>query len=708
MIDQGRNNLGEKYGNRHPYSFSERCTAWKYVQRSRVLRPVLISVFSYLVLFTTFGGNIFAQSSNLSPSVNPVSGQTDRSPSFLEAYWTEDSVSTSDSTATINNSKKEVGPGDGPSTLAIVLVNKGRTDITGVTGYLTLPHGFRSIEGENNVTSPNIAVASYDSVVKAGDIFTMYFTVDVLPQAKVGPYTGNLTLTYSKILEIGQISASMIIPFRVTGKVVLDTVLLNQNLTAGYPNPLQILITNTGSANATGAVVTVVGVSGGTTAANSAPDSRSVNGSSVTSINSQSFNIGNIPAGGSVLIAPVVYPDYSSGGTIQTLDLEIAYNNAYGIVTYSDYSIGMIIAPNPPEPVLGINPVMISTSSSNQDNSPNENKSDADIAEDEINEIPIELTAGSLEDLNLSITNNGSFPLTDIVFTLSSGTDSVKILGDTRWRVDYMAPRSSFPISTTAYAAEDVINTPMEFEIKAEYIERGQSKTDTLNIGAYIDGQIRIRTYDLDINYVGGTPNLVGNLLNEGNTVALFTTVELANPASPAESSQGNLNKTLVIDPSQQQYLGDLSENSPLPFSIPLSISNDLPSGDYPVSLNVTYSDNLRAVHKLLLNNTVGYEKQSSGSSNNDNSSGDAFTLANGFTGIIPIVIIAVIVIIVGLFLIRRKNKKKKEQERRISTKIRSVSHPSNPETMRGITDQDSDIFLDDDDDESSGKDKPR
>jgi hypothetical protein len=646
--------------------------------------------------------NVFAQSSNSSPAtIVPISVQTDRAPSFLEAYWTEDSVSTS--TSTTNNSKKEIGPGEGTSTLAIVFVNRGRTDITGVTGYLTLPPGFRAIEGENNVTSPNVAVASYDSIIKAGDTFTMYFTMDVLPQAKVGPYTGDLTLSYSKILEVGQISTSMMIPFRVTGKVILDTTLLNQNLTAGYPNPLQILITNDGTANATGAVVTVIDVSGGTTASNSSTSkSSSINGSSSTTVDSESFNIGNIPAGSSVIITPIIYPDYSSEGTIQTLDLEIAYNNAYGIRTDSDYSIGMIVAPNPPESVLSINPGRISTTSSSQDNAGNNSKSNVNEAEDEINENPIKLTAGRLENLRFSITNNGSFPLTDIVYSLSSGTNSVKILGDSRWRVDYMAPQSSFPMSTTVYAAEDVINTPTEFEVKAEYIERGQSKTDTLSIGAYVDGQIRIRTYDLDINYVGGAPNLVGNLLNEGNTVALFTTIELFNPANNPELSQSNSNKSLVTGPSQQQYLGDLSENSPLPFSIPLSIDSELPADNYPVNLNVTYSDNLRMVHELLLNDTVVYEGQPSASSNS-NSNNAAFTLENGFSSIFPIVIIIIVVIAIGLFLMRRRIKRKKEGKR-INTEITSASRPSDSNTIREVSDQDSDFFLDD---ESTSKNKP-
>ncbi len=726
MMEQERNNLKEKYMN-DPCSFFEECTLEPMRRRNPLsccMNPVasmksrknssplislglclllFLSVISYMVLFTTSEVNVFAQSSNSSPAtIVPISVQTDRAPSFLEAYWTEDSVSTS--TSTTNNSKKEIGPGEGTSTLAIVFVNRGRTDITGVTGYLTLPSGFRAIEGENNVTSPNVAVASYDSIIKAGDTFTMYFTMDVLPQAKVGPYTGDLTLSYSKILEVGQISTSMMIPFRVTGKVILDTTLLNQNLTAGYPNPLQILITNDGTANATGAVVTVVDVSGGTTASNSSSTSKSssINGSSSTTVDSESFNIGNIPAGSFVMITPIIYPDYSSEGTIQTLDLEIAYNNAYGIRTDSDYSIGMIVAPNPPESVLSINPGKISTTSSSQDNAGNNSKNNVNEAEDEINENPIKLTAGRLENLRFSITNNGSFPLTDIVYSLSSGTNSVKILGDSRWRVDYMAPQSSFPMSTTVYAAEDVINTPTEFEVKAEYIERGQSKTDTLSIGAYVDGQIRIRTYDLDINYVGGAPNLVGNLLNEGNTVALFTTIELFNPVNNPEISKSDSNKSLVTGPSQQQYLGDLSENSPLPFSIPLSIDSKLPAGNYPVNLNVTYSDNLRMVHELLLNDTVVYEGQPSASSNS-NSNNAAFSLENGFSSIFPMVIIIIVVIAIGLFLIRRRIKRKKEGKR-INTEITSASRPSDSNTINEVSDQDSDFFLDD---ESTSKNKP-
>jgi hypothetical protein len=672
---------------------------------------LLLFAIGYSILLAVLDVNIFAQSSlpSSSSSSTPISSQTDRVPSFLEAYWTDSSISSS--TSPSNNSKKEVGPGDGTSTLAVVLVNKGRTDITGVTGYLTLPPGFRSIEGENNVTSPHIAVASHDSIVKAGDSFTMYFTVDVLPQATVGAYSSNLRLSYSKILEVGQISSSMTIPFRLTGKVILDTILMNQNLTAGHTNPLQILITNDGTSNATGAVVTISGVSDGTLATNSSSNDTSINGGSTTTVDSETFNIGNIPAGRSVVITPVVYPEYSSGGTIQTMDLRIAYNNAYGKRTNSDYSIGMIVAPNPPESVLSISPRLMTTPSTSQDflngnnvSTEGSSRKGVDTGQ-KANENSIVLTAGKLENLRFSMTNNGSLPLTDLVFSLSSGTNSVKILGDSRWSLAYMAPLASYLMSTTVYAAEDVINTPTEFKVNAEYIERGQSKTDSLNIGAYVDGQIRIRSYDLAINNIGGTPNLVGNLLNEGNTVALFTTMDLVNSAAESgpegKGEQPESTRSLVTGPTQQLYLGDLSENSPLPFSIPISIAPDLPAGNYPVTLNITYSDNLRMVHKLLLNDTVEYEgRPSTSGSNNGNS--NALTFANDFSMFLPIIIIVIPVGIVAVILIRRRKKRKQGDTH---VKIPPFAHHSDSTTSRQQNNADTDIFLDDE--SSNNRNKP-
>src|SRR5918998_534009 len=656
-----------------------------------------VFVFGMLLLLFTlyFPGHAVLETYAVFAQPAPTTGEslTDRSPSFLEAYWTDNSESTSSlsSSGTNNNSiKEEVGPGEGASTLAVVLVNKGRSEITALTGYLTLPtSGFRSIEGESLVNSTGISVASHDSIVKPGETFTLHFTIEILDNAKVGAYTGSLKLVYSKVLEVGQISSSTPIPFRITGKVILDAVSNTQNLVAGSPNRLTILINNEGSADANGVVAIVTDVTDGTTTSDASDDNNdignnddgsSINGSdsdnnssistgteektttvdgqdadsesSTISLQTTTFDVGNIPAGGSAFVTPIVYPSYSSEGTIQNLDLELSYNDAYGTKITTEKSIGIVISPNPPESVLSISPVnTLTTSDPNNvngiDNGVNRDKSDS-----------ILLKAGKIEEVVFSVSNNGDISLNNVVLSLDSSLDSVKILGDSRWTFSSMNASSNEELSTRVFAAEDVISTPVEFTIDAEYISGGQSKTDSLNIGAYVDGEIRIKAYDFAINDIGGTPNLVGNFLNQGNTIALFTTVEMINTGGANTSTSlpsttiKQLPRTLVTDFPPQQYLGDLSENSPLPFSIPLNIGKNSPGGAYPVGIKVTYSDTLRNTHEIILNGTVNYTPKTGSS-----------TESGGFLGyselssiVIPVVIIlAIISILVIIIIIRRR-----------------------------------------------------
>jgi hypothetical protein len=666
---------------------------------SSVGSKILVACGILLLLFIPYfhsnsileNNAVFAQS-NPSTS-NPL---TDRSPSFLEAYWTDNSISTSSSSTSGSNNnpiKKEVGPGEGASTLAVVLVNKGRSEITALTGYLTLPSsGFRAIEGENYVNSSNITVASYDAIVKPGEAFTLHFTIHVLDDVKVGAYSGNLKLVYSKVLETGQISSSIAVPFRITGKVILDAVSDTQNLIAGSPNDLRILIKNEGSADANGVIASVTDVTDGAATTDVGNSRSNVGGNddestrnssdsddnataskstaneetttteevqeldseaSTISLQTTTFNVGNIPAGGSVFVTPTVYPSYASGGTIQNLDLEISYNDAYGTKLTTDKSIGIIISPNPPESVLSISPVNTVTTSnlgniSNFDNEDNRNGEDS-----------ILLKAGKIEDVTFSVSNNGDTMLKDVVLSLDSSLDSVKILGDSRWTFGSMDALSKQELSTQVFAAEDVIATPIEFTINAEYISGRQSKTDSLSIGAYVDGEIKIKAYDFAINDIGGTPNLVGNLLNQGNTIALFTTVEMINTGGANTSTSlpstttKQLPRTLVNDFPPQQYLGDLSENSPLPFSIPLNIDKNPPGGAYPVGIRVTYSDTLRNTHEIILNGTVNYTPKT-----------DSSTESGGFLGygelssiVIPLVIILAIISILVIIIRRRRRK---------------------------------------------------
>src|SRR6476620_3280580 len=224
------------------------------------------------------------------PSFPNNGADTDRSPSFLDAYWTN--YQSSNSTPPSNNSvKKEVSPGEGSSTLAVVLVNKGRSDITGVTGYLTLPKGFEPIAGKNNGTSQSVASAY--SIVKSGDTFVLYFDMNVLKQANVGGYSTILNLRFSKINQIGELMTTIKVPFRLTGKVILDAVSENSQLTPSTPNQLKILIQNKGSANAAGVVVAVTGITSGASGTSGNTQSVSDASSSGTSLSNTNTNVTN-------------------------------------------------------------------------------------------------------------------------------------------------------------------------------------------------------------------------------------------------------------------------------------------------------------------------------------------------------------------------------------------------------------------------------
>jgi hypothetical protein len=208
-----------------------------------------------------------------------------------------------------------------------------------------------------------------------------------------------------------------------------------------------------------------------------------------------------------------------------------------------------------------------------------------------------------------------------------------------------------------------------------QYISGDQLKSDSFSLGGNVVGEIKIDINDLLVRDIGEVPNLTGNLLNQGNTKALFTTIEIqSNPTSTNQSSLMPLTDT-------PQYLGDLEDNSPLPFSIPLAVGNNdgnggsgsssrsgsLAAGNYPVSLRITYSDELRNTHQVILNRTVSYSPPQQaeaapnqgflgfGSSTTDQS--------NTINSVLPLVFIFLAIVaaaVVIVIVIRRRSRKKR------------------------------------------------
>src|SRR4029079_11913337 len=453
----------------------------------------------------------------------------------------------------------------------------------------------------------------------------------------------------------------------------------------------QTLIKNEGSASATGVIVEVTAtdqrdqfdnnnfVPGSSSNSNT---STTVQQSSVIPlINSgtTTFNVGPIPAGGSVKVNPVIFTSDSVGSILENIQLKITYNDAYGNKKQIDRLMGVHILPSSPQSGLTLSPTVTNsdtirsdtslsgvTIQSHQDdavsigngnkehrnqtysypltrisesnfndrgiipnaleNSDNvNNNSDAfhlpsnANANTNANKSIISLVAGRVDELKFNITNTNTNPITDVVISLNTDSNSMKILGDSKWNLNKIDSSTTQEFITSVFASKSLISSPVSFTVSIQYIYNNQVKYDTLNLGANVIGDITVNINDLAVNYIGGNPNLVGNILNKGNTLALFTTIELLNPSSTNNVDNQKLNtsstpmstddKNNILLPASSfpQYLGDLEENSPLPFSIPLAMKNSSASGIYPVSLKVTYSDDLRNGYTVINNGTVDF-----------------------------------------------------------------------------------------------------
>ena len=315
-------------------------------------------LFGFTVILLLSAGQLFKDGNDTSYIINAFA-QTDNSPGFQDSYWTDNLSSIPGARQT----KVEVGPGEGSSTLAIVLVNKARQDITGVKGVLTLPDGFEAAgiaagQTQNNganTTGSQFAAASLKSIVKAGDVFTLYFDINILDTAKIGQYSTNLKLVYSKILEIGNIETDIPVQFRLPGKVTLDArILSTETLIPGTINNVPISIRNIGSTSANSVTVSLNGISSGnTTLSNSLSGSSEQPTSSVT-LGSTTFDVGSIPSNGSKIINTVIYPSFDAGGKVQNLNLQISYGDAYGNPKRVSSLIGLVVAPKPPESVISL------------------------------------------------------------------------------------------------------------------------------------------------------------------------------------------------------------------------------------------------------------------------------------------------------------------------------------------------------------------
>ncbi|HXU95980.1 MAG TPA: hypothetical protein VFP45_06045, partial [Candidatus Nitrosotalea sp.] len=438
-------------------------------------------------------------------------------PVVVDSYWVDQGMSTTSDT-TSNPVKKEIGPGEGASVFAVVLNNRGNLPLQSVTAFLNLPSGFKPTGESANPqllskfsqaaqVANNPAVGNYYGTVQPGTSFTVYFNINVLPTAKTGTFTTTLVANYNQQGVVGQscTSALLNVPFVLPGKVVLDASAGTTDIPPQTKSDVSIIIENKGSADATGVVATIVnlGNTKGGTGSSSSGNSVVLSSSTTQLVNlgANTFNIGTIHAKSKAVISTTIYPSSSASGSTQEIQLQITYQNAWGKLSSVFFNTGLVVAPNPPQSItlsyLG-------------------------------NETTPLITAGNLATGSFAVSNNSNDTMSNVIISLVPQSTSVSIVGTSTWTIPDLQPGDRQVLTTKVFAANSLINTPTSFTLTANYVSKGQSLTNSLTMGAFVVGSIKLQLYDLTVSSSSGSSGITGNLLNQGSTTGLFTTIQLA------------------------------------------------------------------------------------------------------------------------------------------------------------------------------------
>lgn len=596
--------------------------------------PVFLIAMLLIPLFSMPSSAQVLQQTDCSAPLTTNIDANYQGPLVVDAYWVDQGV-TSTNTSANNPVKKEIGPGEGAEVFAVVLNNKGAQTLSSITGFLNLPSGY-SPTGESKIpqlmqqynpaskVASNYALASYYGAITPGATFTLYFDVNVLPTAKVGTLGTTLVVNYQigqGVITLNCTSAVLQVPFVLPGKVVLDVSSPNSYIAPSKVDPITITIANKGSAPATGVVATITnlgqkGNSGSSSASGSLVLSSTT--TNIVNLGSNQFALGTIPADGSINITTNVFPSTSAAGQTQDVTILITYENAWGAQENTQLNTGIVVSPITPKS-LSLAYVGNSTS-------------------------PI-ITSGNLDDLNFAVENNSTDEASNVVISLVPQSSSVSIVGQSTWTIPKMEPGEKQVLSTNVFAANSLINTPTSFTLTANYVSNSQSLTNSLTLGAFVVGDVKLQIYGLAVNYVGNTQQIAGSLLNQGSTTGLYTTIDLTNSpllGAIRQARLANYNNSSSTENSSslqqaqaqsvsgqasqggfggggrggfgtgqggrtasQQFIGDLTADSPIPFSIPLNGLNLLQPGMYPVSFKVVYADDLKNFHTVVLTQNI-------------------------------------------------------------------------------------------------------
>lgn len=215
---------------------------------------------------------------------------------------------------------------------------------------------------------------------------------------------------------------------------------------------------------------------------------------------------------------------------------------------------------------------------------------------------PTTLIAGKINNLEITLTNEGNTIIKGLSTTFSFATSQITWLTPDIVQAEKILPGESLVIQAKAYNPPTTITSTVLQAITKYYDESGAFYQESRSIGMLSQGIIELKTVDMVTLPEQPAPGQIFSvtitITNIGTITASSVTII---PQLPQEFRMFG---------SKSVFIGDMQVNVPTTFTLSIQALNTTKPQMYEIPVAITYNDNLRNQHTMTLNLTVNIQEK--------------------------------------------------------------------------------------------------